>query len=208
MFGSVETAQAVQTWDVWWFSLVNQDMTHAVLDPIMVAISDWLPLVPVLLAAAWVAWRGGAGRWAVLGGLVLLFVFTDFLTSQLWRPLLERPSPFAVVDGARHFADGSWQTATAHYLARHAGSFGLPSCHAANSMGPAVYLSLFHPRLAWPLFATAGLAGLSRIYLGVHFPGDILVGYIWGGLVGWALAWLVRSALAFSAWTSFQRWRA
>ena len=63
-------------------------------------------------------------------------------------------------------------------------SASLPSGHAAGAMCTAVALGAFAPRWRWPAVAVAALIGLSRVWLGVHFPSDVLVGAALGAIVG------------------------
>jgi membrane-associated phospholipid phosphatase len=86
------------------------------------------------------------------------------------RPYVERPDPEPLMD--THF------------------DLGFPSGHAATSFAGATVLALALPRLAVPLYALATLIALSRVYVGVHYPGDILAGALLGAAVGaavWAL---------------------
>jgi undecaprenyl-diphosphatase len=73
----------------------------------------------------------------------------------------------------------------------HSASF--PSGHAATSFACATVLSSFEPRLRVPLYALAALIALSRTYVGVHFPLDVLFGAAWGLLVGWFVLKILRA---------------
>lgn len=68
----------------------------------------------------------------------------------------------------------------------------MPSGHAMNAFAGAVLLGAVMPRARWPLLALAALIGLSRIYLGVHFPSDVIAGAILGAAIGAIAAWLLR----------------
>jgi undecaprenyl-diphosphatase len=68
----------------------------------------------------------------------------------------------------------------------------MPSGHAMNAFAGAVLLVAVMPRARWPLLALAVLIGLSRVYLGVHFPSDVIAGAILGAAIGAAAAWLLR----------------
>lgn len=70
------------------------------------------------------------------------------------------------------------------------GSYGFPSCHAANSFALASFLTLLfaNRKLSLFIFAWAVLNSYSRLYLGVHYPGDLLVGAIIGTAAGLAMA--------------------
>lgn len=64
----------------------------------------------------------------------------------------------------------------------HTSSF--PSGHAATSFACATVLGAFVPGLRVPLYALAALIAASRVYVGVHFPLDVVVGAAWGVVVG------------------------
>lgn len=183
--------EIIASWDTALFKAINLELANRFCDWLMPWVSTLVPLVPLLLAAAWLAIKGGRrGRW-VLVGCALLFIFTDLLTSQVWRPLLGRLRPYAGLEGIRYCFGDLWRVSDAASMAKAAHSYGLPSAHAANAMGPAIYLGRFYPRLGRWLVAAALLVGFSRVYVGAHFPGDVLAGYLWGGICGWLLAWLV-----------------
>ena len=66
---------------------------------------------------------------------------------------------------------------------RHNTSF--PSQHASGAAAVAVLVARRHPRLAWWVWALALVMGLSRIYLGRHFPSDVLSGFLLGAISSW-----------------------
>jgi len=73
-------------------------------------------------------------------------------------------------------------------VAERCGRFGYFSAHAANSTGVAVFLSLLfekhYPRLFVFLLIWAAVVSYSRIYLGVHYPGDVITGMLIGAIFG------------------------
>jgi undecaprenyl-diphosphatase len=73
----------------------------------------------------------------------------------------------------------------------HTHSF--PSGHAASSLACAVVLAAYLPRLQWPLYVLAALIAYSRLYVGVHFPLDVLAGALLGFLLGKATLALARA---------------
>ncbi len=79
------------------------------------------------------------------------------------------------------------------------GSYGFPSCHAANSFGLALYvICTFRKRwLSLFIIAWAALNCYTRIYLGVHYPGDLLVGGIIGGFGGWMFSTIAHKAAVY-----------
>lgn len=68
-----------------------------------------------------------------------------------------------------------------------------PSGHAASSFACATLLALAAPRLAAPLFLLAAGIAVSRVYVGVHYPLDILGGAVLGVAVATALRWLAAA---------------
>jgi undecaprenyl-diphosphatase len=79
-----------------------------------------------------------------------------------------------------------------HALITLPDSASLPSGHAAGAMAAAVALGAFAPRWRWPAVAVAALIGLSRVWLGVHFPSDVVLGAAIGAVVGLFAVRLVR----------------
>jgi undecaprenyl-diphosphatase len=68
-------------------------------------------------------------------------------------------------------------------------SFSMPSGHAATAFAAAVAVVLIHPWLRWPLLCLSALVGISRVWLGVHYLSDVIVGAALGTAVALAL-WL------------------
>jgi membrane-associated phospholipid phosphatase len=71
-------------------------------------------------------------------------------------------------------------------------STSFPSGHAATAFAAATAVGVLHPRFRAPLLALAGMVALSRVYLGVHFWSDVLVGSLLGVAIGLATTRLVR----------------
>lgn len=77
--------------------------------------------------------------------------------------------------------------------------FSFPSGHTAGSFAAATSLSLFYPRQAPMLFTAASAVGLSRVYLGHHFPGDVVAGAAIGGALALLGARLAGAGTRFDA---------
>jgi undecaprenyl-diphosphatase len=73
-------------------------------------------------------------------------------------------------------------------------SASFPSGHAATAFAAATAVALVYPRLRVPALALAALVALSRVYLGVHYWSDVIVGSMFGVVVGWATVYFVRRA--------------
>ncbi len=72
------------------------------------------------------------------------------------------------------------------------GNYGFFSAHAANTFSLAVFFSLLMRQRLLTIFLVGWslINCYTRLYLGVHYPGDITVGLLWGGFVGWLVYWL------------------
>ena len=162
------------------FIFLNRDTANPVFDFFMVIItkSDYW-LIPI--AAVWLAliiFGGRKGRiTAIL--VVVVVVLSDKISSSLLKPLIERTRPCFTVEGCR-------------VLIKQSHSYSFPSSHAAN-MGSAAFLFSFKYRRYAPIFiAVAILVGYSRIYVGVHYPLDVVAGFILGAACGFCIIGIER----------------
>ena len=73
------------------------------------------------------------------------------------------------------------------------GSPSFPSGHAMTAFATAAAVAVLAPRMRWPVLTLAALIAFSRVYLGVHFWLDVLVGSVFGLVIGAACAWPLRS---------------
>lgn len=138
--------------------------------------------VPVYLIIIYVLWRRKTNRshfFVMLLTAVLIVLLCDQIASGIIKPLAARlrPSHDPLIADALHYVNGY-----------HGGKYGFVSSHAANTCGISIFLStLFRRRIVYCLLALWVLMTCySRIYLGVHFPGDILGGLVVGIVVGTA----------------------
>ncbi len=170
------------------FAMINQGWQSSWLNYLAPWFSDLVPLVPLLALAIWLLVIRYPKRWQVAVGLLILIFFTDFLIGNWLRPMLARPRPFAVMGNVHLWQSGIW-TITNKHLLQALSAAGFPSSHASNTMGAAVFLLFFLPRAGLLMAALAVIVGLARVYMGLHYPGDVLAGFAWGAGWGWILGY-------------------
>lgn len=172
-------------WDEQVFYWVFEGWRANWLTPVMIFFSDALKATPmqvaVLLAWGWMVWRGGKlRRFALLliPTLILTNETSDLLKAWVGR---ERPCvalPIEAITGKLT-----------------SGSF--PSAHSANTSAVAALAGAIG---SWRQAAFWGwlpiIAGISRVYVGVHYPSDVLAGWALGAFYGWGVAWLWRKITA------------
>ena len=139
----------------------------------------WAPLTAVMRAFT-VAGTAGA-LWGFLAALA--FLFTGLEPLRLLIPWVAVATSWTVAEGAKYFFDRArpflWDTEIAP-LTKTPSSSSFPSGHSATAAAGALTLSVLYPPFAPALVVAGIIVVLSRVYLGVHFPFDVLAGVIIG----------------------------
>ena len=171
------------------FHFLNQGLRNPLFDIVLPFVTDLnrKPLALVLVVLLWLLLlvRGGKnGRIAALL-LVPTIVLSDQLNSSWLKYIIERARPCHELLDVR-------------LLVGCGSGFSFPSSHAVNSFAAALILSYFLPRWTWAFFIFAGVVAFSRIYVGVHYPSDVLAGAILGMAIAGAI--IVLFGFAESWW--------
>ena len=171
--------------DRWLFLWINGAHTPW-LDPVMKGLSapyTWIPLYALLLFLFFrtLTWRQAL---MAVGAALLCFLLTDRISVMAFKEVVcrLRPSHEPSLAGMVHLLEG------------RGGLYGFVSSHAANLFGLATLSTLVIRKkwLQWPLFTLVAFVGYSRIYVGKHYPLDVLCGALTGMLVGWLIFILYR----------------
>lgn len=145
--------------------------------------SIWFPMYAVIL---YVIFRNqGVKGIITVVGLALMVLLCDQISTNIFKEGFERlrPSHEPSIQELVNLVNG-----------KRGGKFGFVSSHATNSFGLAVFSLLLFRYRWYSLFILfwAALNSYSRIYMGVHYPGDILGGLILGSIIGWFVYWLYK----------------
>lgn len=175
--------------DIALFDFINQDLANPFLDavlPIYREKTTWIPLYLVMVVLLYRSYGARKTLWLLLAVAATLAV-ADQLAASILKPWVGRLRPCAESD-------------TVRILVGCGGKYGFPSNHATNHFALAMLLSLTWLRgqaRGWriSIFIWAASISLAQVYVGKHYPGDILAGAVLGCLLAW-LGVLVYRKLA------------
>lgn len=158
---------------------IQENLRADWLTPIMVFItkSGGLGLIWILLCLTLLCFK--KTRWAGIAGLLGL-VFSLMVNNVFLKRLIARTRPYEVVEGL-------------HLLTKKATDFSFPSGHAGSSFAAATAICCMMKgsRVRWLALAFAALMGFTRLYIGIHYPTDVICGMITGALCGAAAYFVV-----------------
>jgi len=142
---------------------------------------------PLLLIALWlVVWGGRKGR-TLLVFLIAAVAVSDLFASHLVREFFARSRP-------------CWSLDEVRLLVSCRNTYSFPSAHGANMAVCGVLISLFYPRWRGPAALAVLLVGYSRVYLGVHYPADVLAGILLGTTLGMLMYALALPVFEKNVW--------
>lgn len=161
------------------------------LDPIMWYLSSVVFMIPVFLFAVYYAYKKGHWRYALvmIGGIGLCVLLADRISVEFFKEIIQRYRPthnteighlvHTVIDPNGHEYRG--------------GTFSFVSSHATNALALAVFIYLHFKKYSryWLfIFLWTAIVAYTRIYLGVHYPSDLICGGILGALIGALVYWI------------------
>ena len=166
-----------------WLLLQVNGSTSLYLDGVVRTLTTAATWIPLYIALFFLVMKNNSTMRSILlivGCAALCYVFAGALDDGLVKPLVARWRP-------THDPVIGWQVDVVDGY--RGGKYGFFSAHACNTFSLAIFLSLLmRQRLLTIALVSWSLVNCyTRLYLGVHFPGDITVGLIWGGIVGYSV---------------------
>lgn len=174
--------QWINAWDTALFLQINSTLTNPVFDrllPIWRNANTWVPLYLFLIVFSVVNFKKQSLFWIL--GAVMTLVLTDQISSSVFKPFFERPRPCNDLILMSHV----------RLLLDHcSGGYSFTSSHATNHFGFAVYVFMTLRKVfnKWNYLFLFWAASVSyaQVYVGVHYPLDILCGALIGSSIGYA----------------------
>jgi len=183
----------LSSWDITLFRLINGQGHNYFLDwfmPFMTDLKNFWYVLPVLVV--WVLVREKKAGIVFLVFIGLTLAITDPFSSRLLKDWVGRVRPCHVLEEVRLLTDCNT-------------SYSFPSSHAVNIFAAAFFLSQPLKKLSPLFFGIAGIVGYSRIYIGIHYPLDVIGGAAIGLLIAWPMRWLKDQVVA--RWIRSPGWR-
>ncbi len=184
-----ELLRCLKDTDVSIFHFINQTIANPVFDvlmPLLRTATTWIPLYIIL--SAYVIHTRKREAWVYILYMLIAFALADSITHNILKPFFNRSRPCYN------------EFISVRLLVSHCGGrLGFPSTHASNHMAMALSIllsSIFSNKwinLSWIFWAA--IIGFAQIYVGLHYPSDIIAGFITGSILAYINFKLVLPAL-------------
>jgi undecaprenyl-diphosphatase len=158
------------------FHFINDTIANPILNWIMPIVTNENNIaIPLVLFWLWLLlFQGKRGK---IAAILLLFtvILTDIIAAQIIKPWIGRIRPSRVM------------LDNINLLVSRGGKYGFVSNHAANTMAAATIIGYFYKKWKSAVLIISLIVGFSRVYVGVHYPFDVLGGWLFGYISAWGI---------------------
>ena len=183
--------QWLNKWDTWLFLKINTRWTTPLLDnifPVWREANTWIPLYLFLVLL--IFFNFGWKAWPYIVFIAVTIAVSDQLSSSLFKDWFNRPRPCR---------DPFLQDYVRLLLNRCPASGSFTSSHATNHFAAAVFfyhtLKPWFKKYIYLFFFWAATISYGQVYVGVHYPLDIIGGAVLGTIVGYGMSWVYKKYL-------------
>ncbi len=162
------------------FDGINQGLSNSVFDvilPILRGKSTWIPLYLIIIG--YLIYRDKLRSWLSIFSLIVVIGIADTMSSRIIKNAVKRPRPCHIVE----------QYPQTNVLVACGSGYSFTSSHATNHFAMALIFPIVlgmrsrRSRFLWCVWAA--LIAFSQVYVGVHYPVDILCGTLLGVSIGY-----------------------
>lgn len=162
------------------FYFLNKTLANPIFDwffPIITNQKNWNPIYIFLILFLIIKYKK---RGAIIAIIAIISVgITDYFGSHFIKEIIGRIRPCSSLSDI-------------HLLVPCGGGKSFPSLHASNNFALAFVLSKYYSSNTWIFYTTASLIAISRVFVGVHYPSDIIGGAVFGTIVAFLICSLFR----------------
>ncbi|GAB1370386.1 phosphatase PAP2 family protein [Candidatus Kapaibacterium sp.] len=163
--------EIIQNIDTWLFYAINNGWSNSLFDkifPFITEVESWIMIY--LFGFYFLFFKSGRTGKITAVTLILTIIIADQFSSSFLKEIFGRIRPCHVLGDV-------------NLLVGCGGGKSFPSSHAVNNFAAATVVTYFFKKNYLPFFAIAALVALSRVYVGVHYPIDIIAGSILGVII-------------------------
>lgn len=182
--------ESLQSFDQTLFVYINRVATHPILDTLMPFFREstfWIPLYLFLIVFVFVNFGKNGWVWLLFAFITVLL--TDQFSSSIVKNWVMRPRPCN---------DPLFSGQVRLLLDHCSGGYSFTSSHATNHFGVATFLCItlgrFFGKWKYLLFIWAALICYAQVYVGVHYPLDVVFGALLGFLIGQFVCWAYQKS--------------
>jgi len=182
--------ESVQSFDQSLFVYINRVVTHPILDILMPFFREstfWIPFYLFLIVFVFVNFGKKGWVWLLFAFITVLL--TDQLSSSIIKNWVQRPRPCS---------DPLFSDQVRLLLDHCSGGYSFTSSHATNHFGVATFLFItlgrYFGNWKYLLFIWAALICYAQVYVGVHYPLDVIFGALLGFTIGHFVCWVYQKS--------------